>query len=319
MIEEYGIAQISINLTNYNITPPHEVFDACARLAADRGLRVTGSEIVGLVPLEALRMAGLHYLKKQYRSTGVPEQDLIRTAVKSMGLDDLAPFDPGKKIIEYQFKRQGALVDLSCADFTDEVSRDSMAPGGGSVAALSGALGAALAGMVGNLTAGKRDMFDVFEGMSALADQAQTVKDQLITAVDRDTEAFNEIIQAMRMPKKTKEDKKARDKAMETANQHATAVPLETARLCLEALRLAHEGAMKGNPASITDAGVAAQTAKAGFEGAVYNVRVNLISVKSKSFTKETLAKVKAFASEVATLLNAVTERVEEVLNNPPA
>ncbi|MBU0754892.1 MAG: cyclodeaminase/cyclohydrolase family protein, partial [Planctomycetes bacterium] len=260
-----------------------------------------------------------HYLRKQTRSIGVPERDLIHTAVKSMGLDDLAPFDPAKKIIEYQFTRKGALTDMTAKAFTDEVSRDSMAPGGGSVAALAGALGAALSGMVGNLTAGKREMFDVFEGMSELAGQAQAVKDQLIAAVDRDTDAFNEIIGAMRMPKKTKEDQKARDAAVEKANQLATSVPLETARLCLEALRLAHGAAMKGNPASITDAGVAAQMAKAGFEGAVYNVRINLNSVKSKAFTKETLAKVKTLDSDVNTLLNAVCERVEEVLSNPPA
>jgi glutamate formiminotransferase/formiminotetrahydrofolate cyclodeaminase len=192
-----------------------------------------------------------------------------------------------------------------------------MAPGGGSVAALSGALGAGLAGMVGNLTSGKRDMFEVFQHMSELADQAQSVKDQLIAAVDRDTDAFNEIIQAVRMPKKTKEEKKAQDAAMEDANQNATTVPLETARLCLEAMRLAHTAAMKGNPASITDAGVAAHMARAGFEGAVYNVRINLLSVNSEDFKKETTAKVKALSSEVDSLFRSTTERVEEVLNNP--
>jgi glutamate formiminotransferase/formiminotetrahydrofolate cyclodeaminase len=317
MIEEYGIAQISINLTNYKVTPPHEVFDACSRLAEERGLRVTGSEVVGLVPLEALLMAGRHYLEKQYRSQGVPEQDLVHIAVKSLGLDDLGPFDPDKKIIEYQFKRENALVDLTAAGFVHEVSRDSMAPGGGSVAALSGALGAGLAGMVGNLTSSKRDMFEVFQKMSDLADQAQSVKDQLIAAVDRDTDAFNEIIQAVRLPKKTKEDKKAREAAMEAANQNATTVPLETARLCLEAMRLARTAAMKGNPASITDAGVAAHMARAGFEGAVYNVRINLHSVTSEDFRKETMAKVKALSSEVESLFGSTTERVEEVLNNP--
>ncbi|MFH2000366.1 MAG: glutamate formimidoyltransferase [Planctomycetota bacterium] len=317
MIEEYGIAQVSINLTNFNVTPPHKVFDACVQLAEERGMRVTGSEIVGLMPLDALIMAGRHYLKKQYRSAGIPEKDLIHIAVKSMGLDDLAPFDPDKKIIEYQFKRKGALVDLSTAAFADEVSRDSMAPGGGSVAALAGALGASLAGMVGNLTTGKREMFNVFDTMSELADEAQEIKNGLLVAVDRDTDAFNEIIKAMRMPKATADEKKARNEAIEEANQFATTIPLETARLCQEALRLAQTAALKGNPASITDAGVAAQMAKAGFEGAVFNVRINLNSVKSETFKKETMAKVKALSSEIETLLNSVTERVEEVLNSP--
>jgi glutamate formiminotransferase/formiminotetrahydrofolate cyclodeaminase len=316
MIEEYGIAQVSINLTNYKITAIHEVFDACHRLADERGLRVTGSEIVGLVPLEAMLLAGRHYLKKQFRSTGIPERDLIHIAVKSMGLDDLAPFDVDKKVIEYQFKRKGALVDLSSRSLCDEVSRDSMAPGGGSVAALAGSLGVALAGMVGNLTAAKRDMFEVFGEMTELSVQAQSVKDQLIAAVDRDTDAFNEIIQAVRLPGKTKEEKKAKAEAEEKANQYATSVPLETARLCLEALKLAQTAAMKGNPASVTDAGVAAQMAKAGFEGAVYNVRVNLNSVTSKDFKKETLAKVKALSSEIEMIFTATTERVEEVLNS---
>lgn len=317
-IEEYGIAQVSINLTNYKVTPPHEVFDACAKLAAERGMRVTGSEIVGLVPLEALLMAGRHYLKKQYRSVGVPEEDLIHIAVKSMGLDDLLPFDADKKIIEYQFKRKDALVDLTTSGFVHEVSRDSMAPGGGSVAALAGALGAALAGMVGNLTAGKRDMFEHFDAMTQLADKAQSVKDGLIAAVDKDTDAFNEIIAAVRMPGKTDEDKKVKAAAEERANQNAAAVPLETAGLCLEALKLAKEAAAKGNPASITDAGCAAQMARAGFEGAVYNVRVNLHSVTSGQFKKETLEQVAALASEFEDVMKSATGRVEDVLNNPP-
>ena len=313
-IDEYGVAQISINLTNYHVTPPHAVFDACCELARDRGLRVTGSEIVGLVPLEALLMAGHHYLGKQYRSKGIPERDLVHYAVKSLGLDDLGPFDPDRKVIEYQFKREGALVDLTAAEFTHEVSRDSMAPGGGSVAALAGALGAALAGMVGNLTAAKRDMFDAFEVMGELAAEGQRLKDALLAAVDRDTDAFNEIISAVRMPKKTAEENAARDEAMEMANRYAAEVPLDTARLCVEAVKIARKAAEQGNPASVTDAGVAAQMAKAGFEGAVYNVRINLQSVEGEDFKAKTLAAIEAMRAELMPEFEAATKRVEELL-----
>ncbi len=316
-IDEYGIAQVSINLTNLGITPVHKVFDACVELAAARGMRVTGSEIVGLVPLDALLEAGRHYLTKQHRSTGVPEEDLIHTAVKSMGLDDLAPFDPSKKIIEYQFKRVNPLTALTAAGFTHEVSRDSMAPGGGSVAALSGALAAALAGMVGNLTAGKRDMIEQFDVMSKLAQGAQAVKDKLLEAVDRDTDAFNEIITAMRMPKKSADDKKAREQAIEKANQGAAQVPLDTAALCLEALELANTAALKGNPASVTDAGTAAQMAKAGFESAVYNVRINLHSVSDAVFAEKTMDRVATLASEFEKLMKSTAGRVEDLLENP--
>jgi len=316
-IDEYGIAQVSINLTNFNVTPPHEVFDACVKLANDRGMRVTGSEIVGLMPLDALLMAGRHYLKKQTRSEGVPEEDLIKIAVKSMGLDDLAPFDPDNKIIEYQFKRKDALIDLTAKGFVDEVSRDSMAPGGGSVAALSGALGAALAGMVANLTASKRDMFELHTEMCELSVAAQEIKDKLNISVDRDTDAFNEIIKAVRMPGKTEQDKKTKAKATEEANQYATSVPLETASLCLDAMKMAQSAAMKGNPASITDAGVAAQMAKAGFEGAIYNVRINLQSVNEEAFSKDTMATVKSYLKEINEIFIATTKRVDDVLNNP--
>ena len=317
-IDEYGIAQVSINLTNYKVTPMHAVFDACARLAEERGLRVTGSEIVGLVPLEAVLQAGRHYLAKQHRSTGVPEADLVHAAVKSLGLDDLGPFDPAQKIIEYRFRREGALTDRTIAGFLDEVSRDSMAPGGGSAAALLGSLGAALSAMVANLTAGKREMFDRFEAMGRLAEQAQAIKDALAVAVDRDTDAFNAIIQASRMPKKTDEEKAAREAALEAANQGAAAVPLDTARLCVEAMEAALEAARSGNPASITDAATAGAAARAGFEGAVYNVRVNLDSVKDDRFKQDAARKVRALSDRAQQTLTALEQRVEAVLSPLP-
>jgi glutamate formiminotransferase/formiminotetrahydrofolate cyclodeaminase len=317
-IDEYDVAQISINLTNFKVTPIHEAFDACDRLAAERGLRVTGSEIVGLVPLDALLQAGRHYLKKQKKSTGVPEKDLIHIAIRSMGLDDLSPFDPEKKIIEYQFKRRGGLVDETVTAFVNEVSRDSMAPGGGSVAALAGALSAALAAMVGNLTAGKKDMIKRHAEMSDLACRAQAVKRGLLANLDRDTEAFNEIIQAMRKPDKTPDEKEAKQQAVEQANQQAALVPLDTARLSLEALKLARLAAEKGNPASITDGGVAAQMAKAGFEGALYNVRINLHSVTDEGFKKESVQKMEALSQEFTATLDAVIQKVEEILNTTP-
>lgn len=291
-IDEYGVAQISLNLNNYKITPLHEVFDECARLATERGLRVTGSELVGLVPLDALLAAGRHYLEKQHRSTGVPELELVHIAVKSLGLDELGPFDPQKKIIEYRFRADPPLMGMKANAFVDEVSTDSMAPGGGSVAALSGALGAGLATMVANLTAGKKDMFDRFEEMGSLAVRGQEVKDKLVRAVDEDTDAFNQIIGAMRMPKKSDEEKAARKAAIEAANQNATSVPLRTAELCLDALGLAKEAAGRGNPASISDAGVAALTARAGFEGALLNVRINLPSVEDETYRQTIEGKV---------------------------
>jgi len=283
-IEEYGVAQLSFNLNNYKVTSIHDVFDECARLATKRGLRVTGSELVGLVPLDAILASGRHYLEKQHRSTGVPEEEIVHIAVKSLGLDELGPFDPAKKIIEYRLRETPPLVGMNIRDFVNEVSTDSMAPGGGSVAALSGALGAGLATMVANLTAGKKQMFDRFDDMLALADKGQEIKDSLLRAVDEDTDAFNKIIDASRLPKKSDEEKAERKAAMERANQNATRVPLRTAELCYAALKLAKGAAVQGNPASITDAGVAALSARSGFEGAMLNVKINLPSVEDEAF-----------------------------------
>jgi len=314
-IEEYGVAQISVNLTNYKVTSIHAVFDECARLAAERGLRVTGSELVGLIPLAALLAAGRHYLEKQHRSTGVPEEELVHMAVKSLGLDELAPFDPRKKIIEYRFRKAPPLVGMTVEGFVNEVSVDSMAPGGGSVAALLGALGAALAAMVANLTAGKKEMFDRFDDMSALAAKGQDVKAALLRAVDEDTNAFNRIIAAARMPKGSKEEKAARAAAMEEANQYATRVPLQTAALCLEAVKLAKSAAARGNPASISDAGVSAHAARAGLAGALLNVRINLPGVKDAAFRKDVEKKAAAMTAELDAIFAETQALVDRTLS----
>ncbi len=313
-IEEYGAAQISMNLTNYKVSALHSVFDECARLAAERGLRVTGSELVGLVPLDALLAAGRHFLEKQHRSTGVPEKELVHIAVRSLGLDELGPFDAKEKIIEYRFRQDPPLVGMTAGGFADEVSSDSMAPGGGSVSALLGALGASLAAMVANLTAGKKEMFGLFEDMSALACKGQEVKDALLRAVDEDTEAFNKIIDAARMPKKTKTEKAARKGAMEKANQYATSVPFHTAELCYEALRLAKGAAEKGNPASISDAGVAALAAQAGFEGALLNVKINLGEVKSEDFRDSMAVAEEKLKSDFNSLFVETSSLVHQIM-----
>jgi glutamate formiminotransferase / formiminotetrahydrofolate cyclodeaminase len=313
-IEEYGVAQISLNLTNYKVTPVHTVYDECVRLADERGLRITGSELVGLVPFDALLAAGRHYLAKQHRSTGVPEEELVHIAVKSLGLDELGPFDPAKKIIEYRFRETPPLVGLDLRGFVNEVSSDSMAPGGGSVAALAGSIGAGLATMVANLTAGKKSMFDRFEEMGTLADRGQEVKDALLRAVDEDTEAFNRIIAASRLPKKSDDEKAARAAAIEAANQYATTVPLRTAELCLEALKLAKGAAGRGNPSSITDAGVAALMARAGFEGALLNVKINLPGVKDEAFQHDVKQRREALFGDFGPLYSETIMLVEKGL-----
>jgi len=285
-VEDYGVAQVSVNFTNYRTTPIHVVFDEAVRLAAKLGLRVTGSELVGLIPKEALLMAGRHYLEKQGKSPGVPDDELIRMAVRSLGLADVAPFDPEKKIIEYQVRQPGpALVNMTLRGFADELSMDSPAPGGGSVAALCGALSAALAAMVANLTVGKKGYEGVHNDMVATAVRGQALKDQLLDAVDRDTKAFNKVMEAFRLPKTTPEQAAEKDRAVEDANKEATLVPLEVLEKAVEAAGLARTAAAGGNRNSVSDAGVAGLAAEAAGEGAYYNVLINLAGIKDKAFS----------------------------------
>jgi glutamate formiminotransferase/formiminotetrahydrofolate cyclodeaminase len=284
-IEDYGVAQISVNFTNYKITPVHVVFDEARKLAGKLGLRVTGSELVGLIPKEALLMAGRYYLGKQGKSPGVPEEELIRTAVRSLGLNDVSPFDPDTKIIENQFEKDGhSLVGLTLREFANELSMDSPAPGGGSVAALCGALSASLSAMVANLTVGKKGYEEVREEMVATAVRAQALKDGLLDAVDRDTRAFNKVMEAFRLPKTTAEQAGEKERAVEEANKEATLVPLEVLEKAVEAVALARAAAAKGNKNSVSDAGVAGLAGHAAGEGAYYNVLINLAGIKDNSF-----------------------------------
>ena len=287
-IEDYGLAQISVNFTNYKITPIHVVFDEARKLAGKLGLRVTGSELVGLIPKEALLMAGRYYLEKQAKSPGVHEEELIRTAVRSLGLNDVTPFAPEKKIIEYQFEKDGhPLVGLTLRAFANELSMDSPAPGGGSVAALCGSLSAALSAMVANLTVGKKGYKEVREEMVATAVRAQALKDGLLEAVDRDTQAFNKVMEAFRLPKTTPEQAFEKERAVEEANKEATLVPLEVLEKAGEAVALARVAAAKGNKNSVSDAGVAGITGQAAGEGAYYNVLINLAGIKDGKFVAD--------------------------------
>jgi len=306
-VEDYGIAQLSINFTNYKISPPHIVFDQVIKEAEKLGLRVTGSELVGLIPKEAMLMAGRHYLQKQGKNPGVPEEELIRTAALSLGLNDVAPFDPAKKIIEYQFKEvENSLLDLNLREFANELSIDSPAPGGGSTAALSGALSAALSSMVANLTTGKAGYEDVQKDVIKIATTAQVLKDEFLRAVDLDTLAFNKVMDAMKMAKKTDEQKKERDKAIEEASKEATLVPLGVLEKSIEALKLAKEIALKGNKNSLSDAGVAGLMAQAAAEGACYNVKINLPGLEDARFK----AKMK---KQATTLVKKATELGQEI------
>jgi glutamate formiminotransferase/formiminotetrahydrofolate cyclodeaminase len=288
-IEDYGIAQISINFTNYRCSPVHAVFDETVKQAEKLGLRVTGSELVGLIPKEAVLMAGRHYLEKQGKTAGVPEEEIIRTAVLSLGLNDVSRFDPDKKIIERQFKEAGkTLVSLDLQAFADEVSMDSPAPGGGSVAALCGALSAALSSMVANLTYGKKGYEESGGDMKKIAVRAQELKDELLRAVDLDARAFNKVMEAFRLPKGTEEQSREREAAVEEASKGAALVPLGVLAAAAELIGLAEVVARKGNRNSLSDAGVAGLTAQAAGEGAYYNVRINLPGIKDERFRTRT-------------------------------
>ena len=319
-IEEYGRAQISFNLTHYKVTPIHEVFDACREEAGKIGVRVTGSELVGLIPLEALLQAGDHYLSRQGKTTGVSEKERIHSAVLSLGLEDLAPFEACEKIIEYKYRgAPGGLRAMSLAGFVDELSSDSPAPGGGSVAALSGSLSAALSSMVAALTWSKKGMETVRPRMKKIGEKAQALKDAFLEAVDRDTEAFNAVLSARRLPRKTEEEKAERERAIEKANQKATLVPLEVLEKSLEALQLALEAAGEGNPASASDAGVAGACALAAAEGAALNVKINLPSLTDTQVAGKLQRQQEKLLDRARKLAAQVRESVDGVLEQPKA
>lgn len=292
-IEEYGIAQVSMNITDMNVTPLHVAFEEVCRAAAARGLRVTGTEIVGLVPKRVLVDAGKFYLEKQQRSLGVPEEELIKIAVKSLGLNDLKPFNPKEKVIEYLMTdekvqaRKERLVRMSVKGFARETASESAAPGGGSVSAYMGALAAALGTMVANLSAHKRGWDDRWKEFSDWAERGQDVMERLLRLVDEDTEAFAKIMDVFSMPKGTEEEKAARAEAMEKATLYASRVPLKTMQTAMEAMPVALAMARIGNPASASDAGVGAIAALAAVRGAHLNVRINAAGLKDRALAAE--------------------------------
>jgi glutamate formiminotransferase/formiminotetrahydrofolate cyclodeaminase len=314
-IEDYGVAQISINFTNYKRSPVHAVFDETVKQAEKLGLRVTGSELVGLIPKEAVLMAGRHYLEKQGKTPGVPEEEIIRMAVLSLGLNDVSKFDPDKKIIERQFKEAGkTLVSLDLQAFADEVSMDSPAPGGGSVAALCGALSAALSSMVANLTYGKKGAEESGEDMKRVAVRAQVLKDELLRAVDLDARAFNKVMEAFRLPQGTEEQSREREVAVEDASKGATLVPLGVLTAAAELIELAEAVARKGNRNSVSDAGVAGLTAQAAGEGAYFNVRINLPGIKDERFKVRTAKQAKALRRKLERYSLALKKYMGNVL-----
>lgn len=315
-IEEYGIAQISMNLTDINVTSLHEAFDTTEACAIKRGLRVTGSELVGLVPKKVLVDAGKHYLKKQNRSTGVSESELIHIAVKSLGLDELGPFDPQKKIIEYLLETSESrpLIGKTLRAFADETASESPAPGGGSIAAYVGALGAALSGMVANLSANKRGWDDKIGYFAAVGENCQRLKDNLLDLVDEDTAAFNNIMSAIRMPKATEAEKNTRKEAMDAATRHAIEVPLRVMQTAYDTYTTLDKMSEKGNPASVSDAGVGALCAHAAVYGAYLNVLINCSGFGDIAYADAKVKEAKKILSASQKQQTTILAQVEKVI-----
>ncbi|MBK9127604.1 MAG: glutamate formimidoyltransferase [Phycisphaerales bacterium] len=313
-IEEYGIAQISINLTNLSVTPIHVAFEECVRKAEARGVRVTGSELVGMVPLQAMLDAGRHFLHKQQRSTGVSDRELVKIAVKSLGLADLKPFKPEEKIIEYALAarapKRRRLVDLTIRDFVEETASESPAPGGGSVAATLGALGAALGTMVANLSSHKRGWDERWAHFSDWADRGKTCHDKLLRLIDEDTDAFNRLMTAFGLPKATSAEKAARQAAVEVATRDAATVPLRVMETAVESMSVLEEMAREGLAASISDVGVGALCARGAVQGAFLNVRINCKSFAGKDWAIELLERGAALMERATQLEREILEQV---------
>jgi glutamate formiminotransferase/formiminotetrahydrofolate cyclodeaminase len=293
-IEEYGIAQVSMNITNVSVTPVHLAFDEVCKKAEERGIRVTGSEIVGLVPKKCMIEAGKYFLKKQQRSVGVSENELIKTAVKSMGLDDLKPYNPQERIIEYLLDAEDKskkLIDMTCKGFADETASESPAPGGGSISAYMGSLGAALGTMVANLSSHKAGWDERWEEFSNWAEKGQALKDELLFLVDEDTNSFNKIMDAFGLPKSTDAEKTARTQAIQDATKYAIEVPFRTMETTMKVFDLCKAMVEIGNPASVTDAGVGALCARSAVIGAFYNVKINCGDYNDKNFVNDIIAK----------------------------
>lgn len=313
-IEEYGIAQVSMNLTDIHTTPLHIAFEACCQSANSRGMRVTGSELVGLMPLQVMLDAGKYFLRQQNRSTGIAEEEIIKIAVKTMGLDELSPFDPNKKIIEYLLAEDEAtpLLDMNLKAFANETASESPAPGGGSIAAYVGALGVSLGTMVANLSSHKRGWDARWEEFSDYAAEGQVLKAQLLKMVDEDTASFNGIMNAFRLPKSNETEKAARSKAIQEATKYAVEVPLSVMKTSLATLPLIKLMASIGNPNSVTDAGVGALCARTAIWGAFLNVKINVGSLKDKDYVQQVLEEGNRILAEAIQLEKEILELVEE-------
>lgn len=318
-IDEYGIAQVSMNITNINVTPLHKAFDEVCRCAQNRGLRVTGTEIVGLIPERTLLEAGKYFLEKQHRSAGIPKEDLLKIAIKSMGLEDLRPFKPEEKVVEYMLeadKKQNKLVDLTAKGFADETARESPAPGGGSVSAYMGALGASLGTMVANLSSHKPGWDDRWDEFAKWAERGMEIQEELLHLVDEDTEAFNRIMAAFGMPKKTDEEKALRSEAIQQATLFATEVPLETMKASSRVFELCRQMVAEGNPNSVSDAGVGALAARAAVLGAGMNVKINAASLKDRTKADALIAEADKLIEKANAEEKEITAAVDKVINN---
>lgn len=316
-IEEYGVAQISMNLTNINITPVHIAFDEVCKKANERGIRVTGSELVGLIPLKAMLDAGKYFLQKQQRSLGVSEKELIKIAVKSMGLDELAPFNPEERIIEYLLKNKSdaKLVSMNLVDFANETASESPAPGGGSISAYMAALGVSLATMVANLSAHKPGWDERWEEFSNWAVKGEALKNDLLKLVDEDTAAFNKIMAAFSLPKGTEEEKKSRTQEIQNATKYAIEVPFKVMELSFAAMEICKAMCADGNPNSVTDAGVGALCARSAVMGAFLNVRINASGLTDKAYTAAIIEKGKIIEQKTLEAESAILKIVHEKIN----
>ncbi len=315
-IAEYGIAQVSMNITDINSTPLHVAFEEVCNKAAARGIRVTGTEIVGMVPKRVLIDAGKYYLRKQHRSAGIAESEIIKIAVKSMGLDDLRPFEPDEKVIEYMIAdKSKRLVDMTCEGFAEETASESPAPGGGSVSAYMGALGAALAAMVANLSAHKPGWDDRWEYFSRYAEEGHAVMSELIRLVDEDTAAFNGIMNVFSMPKSNQQEKEARAEALERATLYATEVPLRTMRCSMRAFPVLRAMVEQGNPNSVSDAGVGALAVRAAVFGAMLNVKINAAGLKDRAKADEMTAEADRIAGDASRQESEIMEMVARIIS----
>lgn len=313
-IQEYGVAQISMNLTNINVTPVHVAFDEVCKKATERGIRVTGSELIGLIPLKCLLDAGRYFLIKQKRSTGVSERELIKIAVKSLGLDELGPFKPEERIIEYLLRDDSRqpLIKMNLVDFADETASESPAPGGGSISAYVGVLGISLGTMVANLSSHKPGWDDRWELFSSWAEKGQQFKNELLNLVDEDTNAFNKIMAAFGLPKSTEEEKAERTRMIQEATRYASEVPFQVMQICYRSMEVMKEMAEAGNPNSVTDAGVGTLCASAAISGAFLNVKINASGLTDNALAKKLITegnviqdKAKALESEILSTVNS--------------